>query len=241
MAWQGIPFIHEHIVSNNYLTISKVPKIIIDSVFSWESSLITILGSLIAGAIPAIIAWKAIENSNKLLRSQMELAQATGRQMSSHWFSESQWQLPNAEQYAVLQNLFSRIAAEKHQQGVLSKPHHDLVAEYQILNRQYSELSLEYESLRRPFAVTADVPYTDVWTFPSVAFYPGKHPCEKPADLMEHIIRSSSRSGDVVADFFLGSGATLKAAIKLGRVGIGVELEEERFNQTVEEIRSLLT
>ncbi|EPA7506196.1 hypothetical protein ACQ5BU_002689 [Yersinia enterocolitica] len=79
MAWQGIPFIHEHIVSNNYLTISKVPKIIIDSVFSWESSLITILGSLIAGAIPAIIAWKAIENSNKLLRSQMELAQAAER------------------------------------------------------------------------------------------------------------------------------------------------------------------
>ena len=79
MVWQGIPFIQEHIFSNSYLTISKVPKIIIDSVFSWESSLITILGSLIAGAIPAIIAWKAIENSNKLLRSQMELAQAAER------------------------------------------------------------------------------------------------------------------------------------------------------------------
>ncbi|MGH1593927.1 DNA-methyltransferase [Yersinia proxima] len=173
--------------------------------------------------------------------SAKAINEATGRQMSSHWFSESQWQLPNAEQYAVLQTLFSRIAVEKHQQRILSKPHHDLVAEYQTLNRQYSELSLEYESLRRPFAVTADVPYTDVWTFPSVAFYPGKHPCEKPAELMEHIIRSSSRQGDVVADFFLGSGATLKAALKLGRVGIGVELEEERFNQTVEEIKALLT
>lgn len=166
---------------------------------------------------------------------------ATGRQMSSHWFSESQWQLPNAEQYAALQKLFDQIAAEKHLQGLLDKPHHELVEKYQTLHRQYSELSLEYESLRRPFAVTADVPYTDVWTFPSVAFYPGKHPCEKPADLMEHIIRSSSRPGDVVADFFMGSGATLKAALKLGRVGIGVELEEERFNQTVEEIKALLT
>ncbi|ENY7404964.1 DNA-methyltransferase [Yersinia enterocolitica] len=173
--------------------------------------------------------------------SAKAINEATGRQMSSHWFSESQWQLPNAEQYAVLQTLFSRIAAEKHQQGILSKPHHDLVAEYQTLNRRYLELSLEYEALRRPFTVTADVPYTDVWTYPSVAYYPGKHHCEKPAELMEHIIRSSSRPGDVVADFFLGSGATLKAAIKLGRVGIGVELEEERFNQTVEEIRSLLT
>ncbi|HDL6963420.1 TPA: site-specific DNA-methyltransferase [Yersinia enterocolitica] len=173
--------------------------------------------------------------------SAKAINEATGRQMCSHWFSESQWQLPSAEQYAVLQTLFSRIAAEKHQQGILSKPHHDLVEEYQTLNRQYSELSLEYESLRRPFVVTADVPYTDVWTFPSVAFYPGKHPCEKPSEMMEHIIRSSSRPGDVVADFFMGSGATLKAALKLGRVGIGVELEEERFNQTVEEIKALLT
>ncbi|CFQ55823.1 Uncharacterised protein [Yersinia frederiksenii] len=79
MAWQGIPFIPEHIISNSYLAISKIPKIIIDSEFSWESSLITILGSLIAGAIPAIIAWKAIDNSNKLLRSQMELAQTAER------------------------------------------------------------------------------------------------------------------------------------------------------------------
>lgn len=164
---------------------------------------------------------------------------ATGRQMTSHWFSESQWQLPSAAQYATLQNLFDRIASEKHLQGILTKPHHDLVAEYQTLNRQYSELSLEYESLRRPFTVTADVPYTDVWTFPSVAFYPGKHPCEKPAEMMEHIIRSSSRPGDVVADFFMGSGATIKAAIKLGRVGIGVELEEERFLQTVSEMKEL--
>ncbi|HDU2647203.1 TPA: site-specific DNA-methyltransferase [Yersinia enterocolitica] len=171
--------------------------------------------------------------------SAKAINEATGRQMSSHWFSESQWQLPSAEQYAVLQNLFDRIASEKHLQGILSKPHHELVKEYQTLNRQYSELSLEYESLRRPFTVTADVPYTDVWTFPSVAFYPGKHPCEKPSEMMEHIIRSSSRPGDVVADFFMGSGATLKAAVKLGRVGIGVELEEERFLQTASELKEL--
>ncbi|HHH1258997.1 TPA: site-specific DNA-methyltransferase [Yersinia enterocolitica] len=173
--------------------------------------------------------------------SAKAINEATGRQMSSHWFSESQWQLPNEEQYSVLQKLFDQIAAEKHLQGLLDKPHHELVEEYQALNKRYSDLSLEYESLRRPFAVTADVPYTDVWTYASVPYYPGKHPCEKPAELMAHIIRSSSRPGDVVADFFLGSGATLKAAIQLGRVGIGVELEEERFNQTVEEIRTLLT
>lgn len=57
----------------------------------------------------------------------------------------------------------------------------------------------------------------------------GKHPCEKPSALMEHIIATSSRPGDVVADFFMGSGSTIKAALKLGRKAIGVELEEETY------------
>ncbi|WP_270698565.1 DNA methyltransferase, partial [Escherichia coli] len=48
---------------------------------------------------------------------------------------------------------------------------------------------------------------------------------------------ASSHPGDLVADFFMGSGSTIKAALSLGRHAIGVELEEERFNQTVSEIK----
>ncbi|HBA8710533.1 TPA: site-specific DNA-methyltransferase, partial [Escherichia coli] len=49
------------------------------------------------------------------------------------------------------------------------------------------------------------------------------------------------RPGDMVADFFMGSGSTIKAAMALGRRAIGVELEEERFAQTVKEISHILT
>ena len=35
--------------------------------------------------------------------------------------------------------------------------------------------------------------------------------------MMEHIIKASSREGDLVADFFMGSEATLKAALKHNR------------------------
>lgn len=172
--------------------------------------------------------------------SSKEIYAATGKHMASHWFSASQWQLPNEQDYLKLQALFERIAKEKHKRNELSDPHHQLVAEYKTLSRQYLELSQEFKALRRQFFVTALVPYTDVWTYKPVQFYPGKHPCEKPAEMMRDIIAASSRSGDIVADFFMGSGSTIKESIKLGRRALGVELETERFEQTEKEISVLM-
>ncbi|WP_272575927.1 DNA-methyltransferase [Providencia sp. PROV273] len=165
-----------------------------------------------------------------------EIHQATGKQMASHWFGYSQWQLPSESDYLKLQELFNQVAVKQFSDNPLGRQHADLVSEQKLLNREYHELSQQYQLLRRPFTVTVDVPYTDVWTYPPVQYYPGKHPCEKPSAMMEHIINSSSREGDVVADFFMGSGATIKAALKLNRRVIGVELETERFEQTKLEI-----
>ena len=169
-----------------------------------------------------------------------QIADATGKKnMVSHWFGVSQWQLPNETDYRKLQALFAQVAAEKHQRGELEKTHHQLVDVYSELNRKYVDLLEEYKSLRRCFSVSASVPYTDVWTHKPVQFYPGKHPCEKPADMLRQIIEASSRPGDLVADFFMGSGSTIKAALALGRRAVGVELETERYNQTVGEIKDI--
>ncbi|HDT2265862.1 DNA-methyltransferase [Enterobacter asburiae] len=177
--------------------------------------------------------------------SAADINAATGKQMCSHWFSASQWRLPSLVDFHKLQALFQRRAEEM---GVACPPpfnvgyaehqqhYAELKQSYESVKGQYDDLKAQYENLRRPFSVTADVPYTDVWEYKPVQYYPGKHPCEKPAEMMEHIIRSSSCPGDVVADFFMGSGSTIKAALKLGRKAIGVELEEERYLQTVSEI-----
>ncbi|HAW1621739.1 TPA: site-specific DNA-methyltransferase, partial [Escherichia coli] len=171
-----------------------------------------------------------------------QIVDATGKKnMVSHWFSASQWQLPNESDYLKLQALFARVAEEKHQRGELEKPHHQLLETYTSLNRQYAELQSEYKHLRRYFGVTAQVPYTDVWTHKPVQYYPGKHPCEKPAEMLQQIISASSRPGDLVADFFMGSGSTVKAALALGRRATGVELETERFEQTVREVQDLVS
>jgi len=49
---------------------------------------------------------------------------------------------------------------------------------------------------------------------------------EKPEPLLNRIIQSSSNPGDIVADFFCGSGTTLAVAEKLGRRWIGCDLSK---------------
>jgi len=144
--------------------------------------------------------------------------------MAGHWFNSVQWALPTAENYTWLRELFARL---NHNGEYLRREYEDLRREYEDLRREYEDLRREYEDLRRPFSVSADVPYTDVWTFPTVQAYPGKHPCEKPLAMCEHIIRASSREGDLVLDPFCGSGNMLIAAQKLGRRAIGVDIMEQ--------------
>ncbi len=165
--------------------------------------------------------------------SAKEINEVTGTKMCSHWFSSSQWKLPNEKQYQQLQKLFSSRNSE------LLRPHNDLTNEYatlqtkyQDLVREYDELKQEYNNLRRPFDLTSEVPYTDVWTYPPVQYYPGKHPCEKPADLLEHVIKTSSIENGLVLDAFMGSGSTGKVSLKLNRKFIGVEMEKDTFEKT---------
>ena len=51
--------------------------------------------------------------------------------------------------------------------------------------------------------------------------------------MMEHIISSSSREGDVVLDCFAGSASTGIAALKLGRRFIGIEFEKPTFDKAL--------
>ena len=50
------------------------------------------------------------------------------------------------------------------------------------------------------------------------------YPTQKPEALLEILIKASSNKGDIVADFFCGSGTTLAVAEKLGRKWIGSDL-----------------
>lgn len=72
MTWTGIPFPFIETLTKDSLAlqITKLPTLVINSSFSWES----ILGSFIAGSIPAIIAWKTIKYNNELIKRQIKVA-----------------------------------------------------------------------------------------------------------------------------------------------------------------------
>ncbi len=57
------------------------------------------------------------------------------------------------------------------------------------------------------------------WTAEAVGY-----PTQKPESLLDRIIRASSNAGDLVADFFVGSGTTAAVAEKLGRRWIATDL-----------------
>ena len=58
------------------------------------------------------------------------------------------------------------------------------------------------------------------------------YPTQKPEALLERIIKASSNQGDLVADFFSGSGTTLAVAEKLGRKWIGSDLGKFAIHTT---------
>lgn len=82
-----------------------------------------------------------------------------------------------------------------------------------------------YEDVVRPFEMDANREFTDVWNFPSVRPYPGKHPAEKPMALLQHAIEATTYAGDIVLDCFGGSGNTAAAALATGRRAIVMELD----------------
>jgi adenine-specific DNA-methyltransferase len=152
--------------------------------------------------------------------------------MAGHWFSRVQWALPTEKNYAWLRDLFNTQGGD-----YLRREYDYLRREYEDLRREYEDLRREYEDLRRPFNVTPDVPYTDVWTFRTVQAYEGKHVCEKPLALMEHIILASTRPGAIVFDPFMGSGSTGVAAVLNGRSFIGCEMDPKHYANASDRIR----
>jgi len=134
-------------------------------------------------------------------------------QNADHCFrwNSSQWDMPTPETYKQLIDTF----------GI---DRWDGFREYEGLRREYEGLRREYEGLR--YVHNLDKNHNNVWK--SSEHNSGKqHPTQKPIDLMERIVKTSSKEGGIILDPFMGSGTTGVACKNLNRNFIGIEMEPE--------------
>jgi len=87
--------------------------------------------------------------------------------------------------------------------------------------------------------INGDKQMRSIWTRGKTAGGKKFHPTQKPEWLLERIIMSSSKNGDIVFDPFMGSGTTAVVAKKLKRHFIGTEINKEFFKQSIRRINSL--
>jgi len=99
----------------------------------------------------------------------------------------------------------------------------------------YSSSGMPY--MKRYLDESKGVPLQDLWD--DIQMLRGMsgnerigYPTQKPEELLDRIILSSSNEGDLVADFFCGSGTTAAVAEKLGRKWIATDLGKFAIHTT---------
>lgn len=67
----------------------------------------------------------------------------------------------------------------------------------------------------------------------------GKHPTQKPIELLKRIVQASTNKGDLVLDPFTGSSTTGIAAAMDGRKFIGIDMDKNFLNLSIKRFKDL--
>ena len=92
--------------------------------------------------------------------------------------------------------------------------------------RTYKELNYIYNGKSQPNYIHANFKKNKLTS----------HPCEKPQELLMNIIETASNEGDIILDMFMGCGSTGIACKKLNRNFIGIEKDNDYFNEAHKKI-----
>lgn len=137
----------------------------------------------------------------------------------THFFSPIQWKLPTQGQYQAMQELFN----SRGKGQFLERPYPELLKRYEYLGRAFDDLRHKYDLLRPTFNNPGGI--SSVWAGPAAKR--NWHETPKPEWLLERIISTTSNEGDLVADFFMGSGTTAAVADRLGRNFFGCDVNPD--------------
>lgn len=154
--------------------------------------------------------------------------EVTGRKpyMLRHYFQDSQFEIPTQP---IWETVYEPMG--------FAKSYQNLKSGYESLKAEYESLRQEYESLRNTHL--CDPKHCNIWHIPPVPSSNRLHTCQKPVELLERIIRVSSRPGGTVLDCFMGSGSTGAACISTGRAFIGIEQDPSYFQSAKARLNAL--
>lgn len=101
----------------------------------------------------------------------------------------------------------------------------DLTADGRLIAPKSTNAGWSYKQyLSDSKGVQADDIWTDLNLDNPMSSARTGYPTQKPEALLERIIKTSSKEGDLVFDFFLGSGTTAAVAARLGRRFLGADI-----------------
>jgi site-specific DNA-methyltransferase (adenine-specific) len=129
--------------------------------------------------------------------------------------NEITWFKPNAPP-----NLSCRCFAHAHESLIWAKKtkFSKHTFNYETMKKWNDKISPEGKQMRSVWSISL----TPQWEKKH-----GKHPTQKPLELLKRVVLSSSQKGDLILDPFSGSGTTGVIAVKYGRKYIGIEKEKE--------------
>lgn len=187
---------------------------------STERCLFFMLGEQGFGNVNKADYWEGFEPIRGYLADQAkvmawgaaDINRITGVGMFGHWFSKSQWTMMPERHYRALY-----LAADGR---AFTRSYADLRALYDggLSDGGHLAAKAEFYGTRAYFDNTHDN-MTEVWRFPRVTGADRHdHATPKPVDMIARAIKSSCPPGGLVLEPFGGSGTTLIAAAKTGRV-----------------------
>ncbi|RKX91657.1 MAG: site-specific DNA-methyltransferase [Spirochaetes bacterium] len=112
-----------------------------------------------------------------------------------------------------------------------NKPNPQKINDYDFFIEKYDEegiLNLEKQEVEEKIFPLGDI-WNDIYSFTQSELRTSEnvsYDTQKPENLLRRIIQSTSEKGDIIMDFFAGSGTTITVSHKLKRKWIGVEVAD---------------
>lgn len=147
-----------------------------------------------------------------------------------HILNDIAWYKPNAAP-----NLSCRFFTASHETLIWArkdkKAKHTFNYE-SMKNGQWTEDFLKKPNLQMRSVWAINTPKASEKTF-------GKHPTQKPFDLLRRIVLASTNQGDTILDPFTGSSTTGLAAFFYKRKFIGIDIEEKYLDLSIKRFQEL--